>query len=327
MRLLLAYGTRPEFIKIKPIVDELKRRKIKYRLVQIGQHTTLLGEEFQEKIEVFEEEGANRLNCIVQSILDSFFITSDITHVLVQGDTTTALGVALAAFNKDVPVIHLEAGLRTYDKGAPYPEEVNRRMISAMSSVHLCPTVRDRQNLLREKFQDDEIFVTGNTVIDNLKGIKASKNKEVLVTMHRRENHPKMREWFEVIEKLAIKYDYSFIFPMHPNPEVQKEKDVFKAVQVCEPFPYNKMKTKLAECELVISDSGGIQEECSYFGKTCFVCRNITERPCYGSIICPTPSDLENNFGMYRAVDVPQEECPFGDGNAAKQITDILENL
>jgi UDP-N-acetylglucosamine 2-epimerase (non-hydrolysing) len=327
MRLLIAYGTRPEFIKIKPIVEELKRRKLNYKLVQIGQHTTLLGEEFHEKVVVFEEEGSNRLDCIVRSILSSFFLSASITHVLVQGDTTTSLGVALAAFHRNIPIIHLEAGLRTYDKDAPYPEEVNRRMISAMASVHLCPTARDKQNLFGEKFRDDEIFVTGNTVIDNIVGHSTSKNKEVIITMHRRENQARLGEWFSAIEDLSFKYgSYSYIFPMHPSPKVQRHRNVFKNVKVCEPFSYNEMKERLAACELVITDSGGIQEECSYFKKVCFVCRNITERPSYGSIMCPSPADLINNFGIYRAVSVT-EECPFGDGNAAIKIADIIENF
>ena len=325
--LLVAYGTRPEFIKIKPILNELDKRGLSYKLVQVAQHTDLIEQIYNQKVEVFDYKGLNRLDCIVKSVLAASYIFEDVTHVLVQGDTTTSMSVALAAFHKEIPIIHLEAGLRTFDQDNPYPEEANRRIISAVASIHLCPTPLDKQNIVREKYRNNTIHVTGNTVIDNLIGIPTSKNREVIVTLHRRENHKMMHEWFEVIEQLATNHkDYRFIFPMHPNPNVQKHKEVFKNVEVCAPFSYNEMKQRLANCELVISDSGGIQEECSYFKKVCLVCRSATERPSYSSILCPSPNDLVNNFGMFRALAI-DESCPFGDGNAATKIADIIENI
>jgi len=327
MKLLLAYGTRPEFIKIKPILDQLIERGISYKLVQVGQHTDLVEQVFDQKVEVFDYKGLNRLDCIVKSVLAASYIFEDVTHVLVQGDTTTSMSVALAAFHREIPIIHLEAGLRTFDQRNPYPEEANRRIISAVASLHLCPTALDKQNLTRERYQGNTIHVTGNTVIDNIVGIPTSKNNEVIVTLHRRENHRAMHEWCAAIERLASEFtQYKFIFPMHPNPNVQKHKEVFKNVKVCSPFSYNEMKERLASCELVISDSGGIQEECSYFKKVCLVCRTATERPSFSSVLCPSPDDLVNNFRMYRAFAI-EDSSPFGDGNAATKIADIIENL
>ena len=327
LKLLVAYGTRPEFIKIKPILNELDKRGLSYKLVQVAQHTDLIEQIFDQKVDVFDYKGLNRLDCIVKSVLAASYIFEDVTHVLVQGDTTTSMSVALAAFHREIPIIHLEAGLRTFDQKNPYPEEANRRIISALASVHLCPTAYDQQNLTRERYEGNSLHITGNTVIDNIVGIPTSKNNEVLVTLHRRENHKDIRQWFKAIEALAVEFSqYKFIFPMHPNPNIQKHKEVFKTVNVCEPFSYNEMKDRLANCELVISDSGGIQEECSYFKKVCLVCRTATERPSYSSILCPSPKDLTNNFRMYRAFSV-DESSPFGDGNAAQKITDVIENL
>ena len=322
----LFYGTRPEYIKISPLVKEFKERGVEHTLFQVQQHRTLLeGCDYDFIIPIFDS--GNRLNSITISIL-LYPLPKNLDHVLVQGDTTTAMAVALNAFNNQIPVIHLEAGLRTYNKENPYPEEVNRRIISSLASTHYCPTVMDANHLFMEGYGSDKVVITGNTVLDTLRDITPSKGNEVLVTLHRRENQQDLVSWFEAIESLARNFpEYSFVFPMHPSPAVQEHKKVFKNVKVCDPIPFDEMKERLAACALTITDSGGIQEECSFFKKVCFVCREVTERPSDGGIICPTPEKLIEEFIENHKLEVT-EDCPHGDGYAAKKITeDILERI
>jgi len=322
----LFYGTRPEYIKIAPLVEEFKEKAIDYTLFQVQQHSSLLeGCDYDFVIPIFSS--GNRLNSITISIL-LYPLPTNLDRVLVQGDTTTAMAVALNAFNNQIPVIHLEAGLRTYDKQNPYPEEVNRRIISSLASIHYCPTITDAKNLMREGYGNDKIVVTGNTVIDTLRDITPSDGKEVLITLHRRENQHNLNSWFVAIEALARNFpEYSFVFPMHPSPAVQEHKKVFKNVKVCDPIPFEEMKERLAACALTITDSGGIQEECSFFKKVCFVCREVTERPSKSGIICPTPEKLIEEFTENHKLKIT-EECPFGDGYAARKITqDIFERV
>ena len=198
--LLISFGTRPEWIKIKPIIDKIDGA-IPYKILFTGQHTSLV-EEYLKDTFIFNVVGAgdNRLDSIVCSLLNKNALFDDITHVLVQGDTTSAFAVALAAFHRKIPVIHLEAGLRTFDTDNPYPEEFNRTAISALADIHLCPTDTSASNVLSMVGHNSKIYVTGNTVLDNLVGLEPTTSDIVLVTMHRRENHAQMHEWFRAIK-------------------------------------------------------------------------------------------------------------------------------
>tara|TARA_R100001082_G_scaffold110560_1_gene90829 strand:- start:1955 stop:2932 length:978 start_codon:yes stop_codon:yes gene_type:complete len=317
------YGTRPEYIKLLPLIDELDHRAHPFKLIQVGQHDSLIeGCDYDYKINIkgFTE---NRLNDIIVSVLETP-LPEDISSVVVQGDTTAGMAVALTAFNKGIKVIHLEAGLRTHDARNPFPEEINRRIISSLADEHYCPRIGDAANLHKEGWWKDKIVVTGNTCIDNLVGIPTSTSDEILVTLHRRENHDQMREWCEAIEKLATEFtQYKFIFPMHPNPNVQKHKGCFSNVKVCDPIPFDEMKHRIANCKAVITDSGGIQEECSFFKKICFVCREVTERACASSVMCLNPNNLINKFSSHIET-IITEECPFGSGDSAKKIADEI---
>jgi len=202
-KLLLVYGTRPEYLKLKPLIEELKNEKINFRVLFTGQHVDIgqFGYDYSFNI---DNVGINRLDIIVKSVMDKLSYIEDITHVLVQGDTTTALAITLSAFHNKLQVIHLEAGLRTYDVDNPYPEETNRRLISIISNINFCPTENNYQNLINEMCLND-CYVVGNTVIDNLISYKEKccyENK-VLITLHRRENHDTIIEWFNVINELA----------------------------------------------------------------------------------------------------------------------------
>lgn len=327
--ILIAYGTRPEKIKIDPLIKLIPREK--YKTVFTGQHTDLLENcLFDYKLKI--EEGDNRLDSIVRSCLNARDIWDGITHVLVQGDTTSAFSMALAAFHRKIKIIHLEAGLRTYDKDNPFPEEVNRDMISAMADIHLCPTSFNAGNIIREGADQKSVFVVGNTGLDSISHLKSKikTEKKILVTLHRRENHDTIDKWFESIDALAGKYaEYEFILPIHPNPNVKKHSGILKNVKVVPPMDRNELLDVLVSCSLVITDSGGIQEECSFFNKKALVCRKITERP--ESVgITSFMVDLKSlNLIFEREINSgpPFEmKCPYGDGNSSEKIIKILSD-
>lgn len=332
MKLLVAFGTRPEWIKIAPLLREMDRRGMKYKTLFTGQHTDLL-KSVDVDYRLSIEDGENRLDSIVKSTMNGFYWGNEITHVLVQGDTTSVLSVALSAFHHGVKVIHLEAGLRTYDRNNPYPEEMNRRIVSQIADIHLCPTQSSAQNLYNEHINIKDVYVVGNTVLDNLLSYKKDSEytNKILVTMHRRENHHWMGRWFGEINSLAEKYpEYDFILPLHPNPNVQRYKKRLKNVKVVEPMSHEELLKVLIKTRLVITDSGGIQEECSFFNKKCLTCRKVTERPealNQSTFIVEAPQYLAGIFIQHINNYAIDFNCPFGDGHSAEKIIDIFEKI
>ncbi len=323
--ILISFGTRPEFIKIKPLIDSFKGR-IPFKLLFTGQHVDLLSNVEGDIHKLTIEDGTNRLDSIVSSVMNNDSVFEGVDAVLVQGDTTSVFAVALAAFHRKIKIIHLEAGLRTYNKNHPYPEEFNRRAVSVMADIHLSPTELCTDNLLKEKV-DGKIFTVGNTVLDNLVDIQPEYTNKVVITMHRRENHHIIPEWFAAFDKLAADNpQYEFIIPLHPNPNVQKHKDLLKHVKVVEPMQYAEFIELLSQARLVITDSGGLQEESSFFKKKCIVCRETTERvEGMGTFaFMSKPDMIESDF--YSMIDdyIPDDVCPYGDGHSAERITDIL---
>lgn len=326
--LLISFGTRPEYIKIKPLLEVINGI-IPYKLCFTGQHPDLLAKVKADYI-LKIEDGENRLNSITISILKYSYIFQDINYVLVMGDTTTAYAVALSAFHHQIPVIHLEAGLRTYNLQSPYPEEFNRQIISKIATINFCPTKLNASNLENEKC-NGKIYITGNTGLDNLISYQKdiSYNNEILITLHRRENHSTINQWFQVINELAKEYnDLQFTLPIHPNPNVQKYKSILTKVNIVDPLSYDIMIDKIVSCKFIISDSGGLQEEASFLKKKIIVCRNTTERPeslNTTSFLCPNPNQLKNLFkDIYNNYIPVNHTCPYGDGFAAKKILDIL---
>ena len=330
--ILLTYGTRPEYIKIKPIISVLREHQTPFKVLFTGQHKDIANGFYDFKIDMIEN-GDNRLDNVITNLMNlPNEIFDGITYILVQGDTTSVVGLALSALHRKIKLIHLEAGLRTYDTNNPYPEENNRRIVSTIASIHLCPTRQNAKNLYSENIRKN-IFVVGNTVLDNLVDYKekCEYTNKVLITMHRRENHDKIDGWFTAINNLAFEYpELEFILPIHPNPNVQKHKDLLTNITVIEPLQHDELLEILVKTKLVITDSGGLQEECSFFNKKCLVARKVTERPeSVGttSFLVYEPSDLKDIFKKHINNHIVDIHSPYGDGKSAIKICQILKKL
>jgi UDP-N-acetylglucosamine 2-epimerase (non-hydrolysing) len=334
--ILIAFGTRPEWIKIKPVVDKINGQ-IPFRLLCTGQHHSLIDDSLKNypvSYLAMENILVNRLDSIVTNILANIDQHLDkVSHVMVQGDTTSAFAVALAAFHRKIKIIHLEAGLRSWDKDNPYPEEFNRVSIGSMADVHLCPTLDCKNNLQKVKSiksTNSKIEVVGNTVLDNLIGIEPTVSNTVFITLHRRENIDLIDKWFESINRIAVDNSHlEFIFPMHPNPEITKYKELLTHVKVIDPLPHKECVNYIAKCGLVITDSGGLQEESSFLKKKCIVCRKTTERSEGEGIfskLCHDPDMLYNIFNM-TSIELVNQSCPYGDGHSGEKILEILKSL
>jgi len=329
----IAFGTRPEYIKLKPIMEKFDGKK-SFKVIFTGQHEHLV-DALPPRYDVTRAkiiDGPNRLDSIVSSLMN-LECFDGITHLMVQGDTSSAFTMALAAFHREIKIIHLEAGLRTYDLSNPYPEEANRQLISRIANIHFCPTHVDCDNLKKEKIFSNEIHMVGNTVLDNLVGVPINYNDDVIITMHRRENHQIIPEWFEEFEKLSLKYNnLNFKFISHPNPNVQKYLYLLKNVQVLDPMTHDEFIKELSSCSFVITDSGGLQEESSFLRKYSIVCRKTTERLAgigTWSSLCRTPKRLnilvEKIVGnIYPPTNL---ECPYGDGHSAEKIYNLLYDM
>jgi len=326
--ILITFGTRPEYIKLKPLIKAFDG-KIPYKTLFTGQHQDIAPKNADFNLDVADYPG-NRLDSILKnclSIPDHYF--KDVTHVLVQGDTTSVVGLALAAMHRKIKVIHLEAGLRSRDTGNPFPEEYNRKIVSSIASVHLCPTESNKNNLLKEGVQSN-VYVVGNTVLDNLLLYKdeCEYDNKVLITMHRRENLDNLSTWFAEINNIASKNkNLEFILPLHPNPVIQAHKHLLPDVNIVAPMSHDDLIKLLIKCRIVITDSGGLQEECSFFNKKCLVCRSATERQeavGTSSFLVRRPERLQNIFNQHIDDYVLSCISPYGDGKSAERISNIL---
>lgn len=304
---MVIYGTRPEAIKLAPVIRVLRTYDdLSVEVVSTGQHTEML----QPIIERFEIDPdyvlprlpeKRSLNLLLSQTLiglDEVFEESKPDLVLVQGDTTTALAAALAGFQDGAKVVHLEAGLRTGDIRAPFPEEANRKLISQIADLHCAPSDEARRNLLQEGTAQHSVVVTGNTVIDalteavswnvsfhdsRLEALSASSRRVVLVTTHRRENLDKLQNIASALRTLALTFfDEVFVLPVHANPNVRDVvvpmlSDLPNLI-LSEPLPYDQFTKVLKRSHLVITDSGGLQEEAPALGIPVLVMRETTER-------------------------------------------------
>lgn len=333
--LLIAFGTRPEWIKLKPVIDEI-RNKIPFKILYTGQHIDIIDDSLKNytygKIEIANDISSNRLDSVVSSIMSQIDQHLEgVTHVMIQGDTTTVFAVALTCFHRGIKVIHLEAGLRTYDNQHPFPEEFNRQATSCIADIHLCATETSYKNLKKENKQGD-IVVVGNTVLDNLRGMQSNGGKNVLVTLHRRENHDEIHKWFKALDILSERNpELRFILPIHPNPNVIKHEHLLRSIEVCKPLSHNYLLNVLTNSKIVITDSGGIQEESAFFHKPCIVCRKKTERSeglNQFSWLCDKPEKLFSIFDKLKDHSINKNLiCPYGDAYASKKILKVLEDV
>ena len=260
--ILLCFGTRPEWLKIKPLIKLMDRSE--YKLLFTGQHIDLLKDvEVDYKITI--SQNSNRLDSIISDCMLQF-PNGDFRGVLVQGDTGSAFGCSLAAFNRKLRIYYLEAGLRSGNLQHPYPEEGYRQMIARIADVNFAPTELSSDNLKGEKVHG-KTFIVGNSVLDNLTDLgECTTENLILVTLHRRENLHWMSEWFTEIEKLAVSNpQFKFVLPIHPNPKIREHRPLLRNVTVVEPMEHEYLINTLRKSVLVISDSGGLQEEGTFF--------------------------------------------------------------
>lgn len=359
-KILLVFGTRPEAIKMCPLVNELKTREgIKTIVCVSGQHRQML-DQVLEAFHVVPDydlsimKDRQTLFDITTNILDRIKAVLEEVKpdvVLVHGDTSTTFVTALACFYMQIPVGHVEAGLRTNDIYSPYPEEFNRQAVSIISRYNFAPTEQARQNLLSEGKRPESIFVTGNTAIDALRTtvredyshpelVWASDSRLILITAHRRENLGEpMKNMFRAIRRVMDEHtDVKAIYPIHMNPIVRKTADEFLGgddrIHIIEPLDVLDFHNFLARCFLVLTDSGGIQEEAPSLGKPVLVMRNTTERPegIAAGTLKLVGTDEEVIYRSSKQLLEDNEEyarmsnaCnPYGDGFACKRIADIL---
>ena len=359
-KILLVFGTRPEAIKMCPLVNELKTREgIKTIVCVSGQHRQML-DQVLEAFHVVPDydlsimKDKQTLFDITTNILDRIKAVLEEVKpdvVLVHGDTSTTFVTALACFYMQIPVGHVEAGLRTNDIYSPYPEEFNRQAVSIISRYNFAPTEQARQNLLSESKRPESIFVTGNTAIDALRTtvredyshpelVWASDSRLILITAHRRENLGEpMKNMFRAIRRVMDEHtDVKAIYPIHMNPIVRKTADEFLGgddrIHIIEPLDVLDFHNFLARCFLVLTDSGGIQEEAPSLGKPVLVMRNTTERPegIAAGTLKLVGTDEEVIYRSFKQLLEDNEEyarmsnaCnPYGDGFASKRIADIL---
>ena len=370
LRIMTIYGTRPEAIKVAPIIKAIEAAEdLESITVVTGQHREML-DQVNTMFEIVPDHDLNimasgqTLNGIVAKVIsgvDQILEDEKPDAVIVQGDTSTVMGAAVASFNRQIPVIHLEAGLRSGDINSPFPEEANRKLTSQIAALHLAPTDTSKSNLTREDVSENDIVITGNSVIDTL--MFATANLEVhfederlealqkakdadtagrvlLVTAHRRENlGSAMEDIGAAVAEIAAKYpDLTIVFPIHKNPKVRAAirpaVEGLDNVLLIEPLAYAEFTRALSLADVVLTDSGGVQEEAPSLGKPVLVMRENTERP--EAVVAGTVKligthkqrlvdevslllDSEEAYtGMANAVN------PYGDGQAAERTVEAI---
>ncbi|MDP2704145.1 MAG: UDP-N-acetylglucosamine 2-epimerase (non-hydrolyzing) [bacterium] len=373
----IVIGTRPEAIKLAPVIRALRKEEIKTTVCVFRQHGKMLDETLRAleikpdttfPISISDRmlgKGSGLIQKAITGLQSGlgilrymrFLKNEKPDMVIVQGDTLTAFLAAFLAFLTKTPVAHVEAGLRTYDKFAPFPEEINRQLIARIADIHFAPTESAKQNLLREGIQEKNIYVVGNTAIDTLLSVAKSISshsdppaggeeshesgkKTILVTAHRRESFGEgLKEICSALKEIAEKRpDVKIIFLVHPNPNVEKvvrsELRGVQNIELCAPLPYTKMVEAMKASYLILTDSGGIQEEAPSLGKPVLVMREKTERQegieagvsklvgVKKEVIVAGVLELLENKEVYEKMATGKN--PYGDGKASERIVEIL---
>ena len=366
MKVLSVFGTRPEAIKMAPLVKKLKETDgIESVLCVTAQHREML-DQVLELFDLVPDYDLNimkpnqTISMITTNVLlglDEIFEKEKPDIVLVHGDTTTTFAAALSAFYHQASVGHVEAGLRTYDKYSPFPEEINRVLTGHIADIHFAPTERNRENLLREGIGEEKIFITGNTVIDallevagkpyefedeTLKNLDFENKRVITVTCHRRENlGENMENIFGAIRQIGDEFDdVEIVYPVHMNPKVREIAgrilDGADNIHLIEPLQYQPFVNLQAKSYLIITDSGGMQEEAPSLGKPVLVVRKETERP---EAVAAGPVklagvDRDTIYKMTKELltdraaydKMAHAANPYGDGHACEKIIEILRN-
>ncbi len=366
-KVVVVFGTRPEAIKLAPVIARLRAMaSIEVRVVLTGQHSLLLDQSVRmfgiaadHRLDIMtEEQTLFDISCRVLARMAPILEAERPDLVIVQGDTSTACMTALSCFYMKIPVAHVEAGLRTGDAYDPFPEEKNRQIVATLCDIHFAPTEQARKNLLREAIPPEKIFVTGNTVVDTLMAYlrtagpvngtsfgsnhKATTEKILLVTAHRRENHgPPIEHICTAIEDIVhLDPGLRCVFPVHPHPRVRSTVETRlkgkSRIDLIAPLAYGEFIALMQQCWLVLTDSGGIQEEAPTLGKPVLVLRNHTERPegiraGIARLVGTEPSRI---VGEVRALlsdperyqrMVPRSN-PYGDGKASERIAHVVHS-
>lgn len=360
-KVMCVVGTRPEAIKMAPVVKALKvAEDIDVVVLATAQHRDLLDQAFA----LFNIKADYDLNVMtpgqtLPELTARLMLSIDRTlddakpdMVIAQGDTTTVFVTALACFYKKIPFAHLEAGLRTHDLYSPFPEEANRVLAGHLACLHFAPTSVSKENLLREGISEQQIFVTGNTVVDAL--LETAKNdfnlgveiptdkKVILVTSHRRENfgQPIVNICLAIIELVEKHKDIYVLFPVHPNPNVRKVTDHYlrghERIQLVSPFDYGPFVTAMKSAYLILTDSGGVQEEAPALGKPVLVLRRDTERPeavteGVVKLIGTETEDIVSEASLLLSDRAAYDRMaigasPYGDGEASQRIVEVVRN-
>jgi UDP-N-acetylglucosamine 2-epimerase (non-hydrolysing) len=365
IKVLVVVGTRPEVIKVAPVVERLKRQSNDFETViaATGQHRELLDQalslfHISPDIDLNLMGPRQDLPTLTSRVLESMSATLNTVKpdiVLVQGDTTTVLASTLAAFYQQIPVAHIEAGLRSYNKYSPFPEEINRRLTSAMTDVHFAPTPLAKEALINEGVAADKIVVTGNTVVDALtyisrlpfffhnsvlQDVDLNMHRLVLVTSHRRESWGiELQNICEAIKELVQKHpDIVVVYPVHPNPIVKNTAEqILKGldrIYLVKPLDYMTFVNVMKKAHIILTDSGGLQEEAPTLKKPLLLLRDVTERPeafqtglakVVGTDrekIVQEASNLLNDKNLYQ--EMIDSHNPYGDGKAADRIVTAL---
>ena len=365
-KILFIFGTRPEAIKMAPLVKEFEKyNEFEVKVCVTAQHRQML----DQVLELFEIKPDFDMN-LMKPNQDLYDITSNVllglrdiykTYipdiVFVHGDTTTTLGASLASFYQKIPVAHIEAGLRTNDVYSPFPEEINRQLTSRLATYHFSPTETAKQNLLNEGVEQKSIFVTGNTVIDallvvaekllskdiDIKGYEVTQRRFILVTGHRRENFGDgFLSICEAIRSIALEHkNIDIVYPVHLNPNVQKPVHEILSdipnVYLIQPLDYEPFIYLMSKSYIILTDSGGVQEEAPSLGKPVLVMRDTTERPealragtvklvgTSKNLISEEINTLLNNQDIYMKMSTAHN--PYGDGKACEKIVKTIMEL
>lgn len=365
-KIMTVYGTRPEAIKVAPVIKALEKdERFESVAVSTGQHREMLEQVntmfgIKPKLDLHLMKPGQGLNEIVSRALmglDEVIDAEQPDVIISQGDTSTAMAAALAGFHRGVKIVHLEAGLRTGDIHSPFPEEANRKLIGQVTELHLAPTAGSMENLRRENVRSKDIAVTGNTVIDALleaaswdtefedpavQEAAQSAKRLVVVTTHRRENLEAMKEIGGAVKDLAEAYpDINFVLPLHLNPKVRgavlPEVESLPNVIITDPLPYDQFTKLLDRATIILTDSGGVQEEAPALGKPVLVMRQNTERP--EAVVAGTVKLVGTNRNLIVAEaklllddDAAYEAManavnPYGDGKAAERAVAAIAEL